>query len=804
MKRKILSIIFALLLMIPAVASAEFFADVIVTSPHGIWTDSRAYTTLNAAVAAVGLNYREIVIVNEQTVVNLEVPPNVRLKFLRDGSIKNSGQLTINTRDITAGDQRIFTGTGDIDFVVGSTVRSAWFSNIVEALDVTSDDYLTLIISDAEFVTSNCSVGNNVNLKWEASRNQLTINGGIELSNIGQIEAGDYQLFAGAGDFDFLDGTVLNLSWFRRLRSVVGWVEAEEVTLIVDSSSAVDYDNTTPANLSIKVLMGGDLTVAAGRTLTVNGPMELAGAIAGAGDFATGVASNLRCVGGTIGLDSTINGPFEAGLYQVFSGTGNVVLVNKDVWVEWWGLNAVALQAAINSTGSAVSGAFVNIGYSIVDIGADTVILKQGTIIKGQSSAIENLSVITMNDGSISFGTYLGSSRMKTLENLRIINSGTTSATVDLSTLTGVDGPYNNTIKNCYITGGQEAIKIDGAVWTNIENTLIINNSATSYTVYASKTNYINTVNILNSWMVGKAYFDISRTLNLKGSIFESNFDPAVQVVATFGGSINGSYFEERGIGAITLLDIDSGANGLSILGSLFNTSGVPITCDGIAVVIEGNFFDGPVGTNIDLEGNSRRCKVGPNRDGNVGTAYPTTIDAGLYNQVYGSSKDIFIPVTQMLSWETVGNALNPCVDNDGLPYVSWPAQAGGKESSIQYIFRIPPEVVANRNGDVRIDANLVYRASSAHGGSAFNTRSNIVSFSIDDAPPAAGLTVVNHTTPPQTITKSGAIISTLVITGDAYLNIQVVRAAGDYGADNYADPIYVYGVIISPTAIAY
>ena len=237
--------------MMAGIANAEFFSDVILTSPNGIWTDSRAYTTLNAAVTAIGSSDREIVIVNPQVVTTLTVPANVRLRFLRNGSITNSGQLTLNTENIIADNRQIFTGTGDIDFSPGSVVKSAWFSNIVEAFNVTADDDLTLIISKSAFVTANCVVGNNVNLKWEAARNQLTINSGVTLSNIKNIEAGNFQLFAGAGDFDFLDGTVLRLGWFRRLRSAINWVESEEVMLVVTGANAVTYNGTIPSNIRL-------------------------------------------------------------------------------------------------------------------------------------------------------------------------------------------------------------------------------------------------------------------------------------------------------------------------------------------------------------------------------------------------------------------------------------------------------------------------------------------------------------------------------------------------------------------------
>ncbi len=201
MKKFILPIILACLLFVSPAASANFFPDIIVTSSDGIWTDTRAYATLNAAVTAVGANAREILIPSPQTVTALTIPATVTLKFIRDGAIANSGQLNVNTRNIKAGDRQIFTGAGDIDFVTGSTVRSTWFADLDEAIDVTSDDSLTLVISAADNVTGTVALGANITLKWESSNNVITSDGGVDFTNIKDIEAGDYQLFAGAGDF---------------------------------------------------------------------------------------------------------------------------------------------------------------------------------------------------------------------------------------------------------------------------------------------------------------------------------------------------------------------------------------------------------------------------------------------------------------------------------------------------------------------------------------------------------------------------------------------------------------------------
>ena len=411
MKKFLLSIILTILL-IASPTSAEFFPDIIVTSPHGIWTDSRAYVDLNAAITAVGTDERTIKIVSPQTVIALTVPSNVTLSFERNGSITNSGQLTINSRNIIAKDRQIFTGVGDIDFAVGSVVRSSWFSDVAEAIDVTNDDELTLIISKPSFVTSSCAVGNNVNLKWESARNRLTANGGTTLSNIKNIEAGNFQLFAGAGDFDFLDGTRLNLSWFNSLRSVLTWIESEEVTVVVSGTNIVSHTDTAPSNIYFDLFSkNGQLSINGGVTLTINGTVFIddLGSFIGAGavdhsgasfimpstpsienaeyvskydyDFDAAVTAigatettlyvdadcamsadvvtpstlSIIALNGCLidlnGNNLTISGPFEAGTYQVFTGAGNVSFtIPCIVWADWWGgKTAASLQLCFSA-----------------------------------------------------------------------------------------------------------------------------------------------------------------------------------------------------------------------------------------------------------------------------------------------------------------------------------------------------------------------------------------------------------------------------------------------------------------------
>lgn len=324
---------------------ADFFSDVIVTGANSIWTDSRAYSTLNAAITAVGANERTIVVSRPQVVTALTVPSNVTLAFIRDGSITNSGQLTIQTKNIIAANRQIFTGSGNIDFAAGTELKTGWFSNIETAFALTSNDTVTLVISKAQTITASFSPGNDVHLKWDGPGNILTVNGGVVVGNLKNIEAGNYQILAGAGDIDFLDGAELKLIWFNHLRTVLTWIESETVRLHVTRAASVDFSCTVPTNVELIIDKFAPLTITAGQTLTIHGAIN-------------------------------------AGIYQIFAGTGTVAFdgIVDRIYPQWIGaladgshddsdaINWAALSAysANKQTGSSfrstvffISGAYV-------------------------------------------------------------------------------------------------------------------------------------------------------------------------------------------------------------------------------------------------------------------------------------------------------------------------------------------------------------------------------------------------------------------------------------------------------------
>lgn len=267
MKR--ITLFLSLLFLFSLTASAQYQSDIILTSPNGVWTDSRAFSTLNAAITAVGSNERTIVIASPQVVTALTVPSTVTLEFRKNGSITNSGQLTLQTKNIIAPNRQIFTGAGDIDFASGSILKTGWFSSFEESADVTSDDTVTLIVSKPQTTTTSVALGNNVILKWESPGNILTADTGDTISNIKSIDAGDYQTLAGAGTFTFVDGINLNLRWFNSLRSAITWISTTIATLHIPPAYVVDLNDTIPSNIITDFIkFNGYFSVNPGVTLT--------------------------------------------------------------------------------------------------------------------------------------------------------------------------------------------------------------------------------------------------------------------------------------------------------------------------------------------------------------------------------------------------------------------------------------------------------------------------------------------------------------------------------------------------------
>jgi len=285
--------------------NATYLRDLVMTGTDGPWTDVRSYSSISDAITAIGSDKQTLLIPIEVTCTSLTIPSNVTLKFTKNGAINNSGQLTIQTKDIIADSHQIFTGSGDIDFADTTEVKASWFNSLDDAISLTNDDGVRLIIDDQYTLDSSQTLGTEVILVFPSPDSAISTNAGATLSNISNIEAGKHVILTGDGDFDFVEGSAVHSSWFTSLRRGIAYIDDDDInlTMLVDGNTNIDSDTTTDECINLRVEKGNPINISAGVTLT-------------------------------------INGPFEAGLYQVFSGDGDIrfgVGIIKEVYPQWFG-----------------------------------------------------------------------------------------------------------------------------------------------------------------------------------------------------------------------------------------------------------------------------------------------------------------------------------------------------------------------------------------------------------------------------------------------------------------------------------
>jgi len=286
-------------------ANATYLRDLVMTGTDGPWTDVRSYSSISDAITAIGSSKQTLLIPTEVNCTDLTIPSNVALKFIKNGAINNSGQLTIQTKDIIADSHQIFTGSGDIDFADTTEVKASWFGSLDDAISLTNDDGVRLIIDDQYTLSSSQTLGTEVILIFPSPDSAISTNAGATLSNISNIEAGKHVILTGDGDFDFVEGSTVRSSWFTSLRRGLAYIDDDNVnlTMLVDGNTDIDSDATTDEYINLKVEKGNPINISAGVTLT-------------------------------------IGGPFEAELYKVFDGGGNVSFGSgavTEVYPEWWG-----------------------------------------------------------------------------------------------------------------------------------------------------------------------------------------------------------------------------------------------------------------------------------------------------------------------------------------------------------------------------------------------------------------------------------------------------------------------------------
>ena len=169
----------------------------------------------------------------------------------------------------------------------------------------------------------------------------------------------------------------VDVSSYTNLATAVTAIGSSKATLVISNTQVTD-SVTIPSNVDLKILQTGNLSVNSGKTVTVNGS-------------------------------------FESGLYQVFSGTGNIVFgtntVNR-VQPEWWG----ALNNNSNNDQPALVAAIASLtGGGVVELAAGTGYLCTApftipayTTIRGQGMNVSYIKRGFTGDFITSLGAFSG------------------------------------------------------------------------------------------------------------------------------------------------------------------------------------------------------------------------------------------------------------------------------------------------------------------------------------------------------------------------------------------------------------
>lgn len=234
---------------------------------------------------------------------------------------------------------------------------------------------------------------------------------------------------------------------YADLAAAVTAIGSTACTLIIDSNQSVAADLTIPATLKLKVDKGAIITVATGQTLT-------------------------------------INGPFEAGLYQVFSltGTGAVAFgkLVHSVYPEWWGATASTYSDTTYEAGNvAAFNAALSCGCKNVKVSQGVFRFNSGltmgdyVTMEGNAYAFSNTE--SFNSARLHFnmasGVAITVGVAPVLERLTFVNCEATATFNDATHAYGANtavclGSVNNaTIRDCTFILWKACIKLGSSCY---------------------------------------------------------------------------------------------------------------------------------------------------------------------------------------------------------------------------------------------------------------------------------------------------------------------------------------------------
>lgn len=321
---------------------------------------------------------------------------------------------------------------------------------------------------------------------------------------------------------DYLHDKMCLVSSYADLATAITDIGATEQILVIDEDVSLSDDNTFPTTLSVIVRKGCVITIANTKTLT-------------------------------------INGDFQAGLYQVFDGDGLAVFGSGSiptVYPEWWGIDgttdeteiAAAIAAAVNikcvklqSKTYTLTSAGITLATECLNLSADSMatlttaadidaltINNRYTILKNikvaQTGSSTKAGIKLLNDGS-----YEGA------KNCVIENVFADNFKYGMELYASSGGVGYNTVTHFHGNGSSGAsvyIHTSGAGWVN-ENHFFGGN------LHADNANGVNCVNIASNCNNNK----------FLGTSFEGGGDYDWTVIESGVNVFQGCRFETKGYG---------------------------------------------------------------------------------------------------------------------------------------------------------------------------------------------------------------------------------------------------------------
>lgn len=221
---------------------------------------------------------------------------------------------------------------------------------------------------------------------------------------------------------------------YPSINAAVASINSTSKTLVVSNTQPLAANLTIPANIALVVLKGGLITKASTYTLAVNGA-------------------------------------FEAGLYQAFSGfsAGDVTFgagVAKEVYPEWWGIDGVADEIEINSSAASISSGIIRLQSKTYTIAGSIKLYSyqelQGS---GQETIISaNLTASLVQELNKDNGQFIKVRNLK-IDNTSKLNAG--SVGIDFT------GVGNSIIEDVWVNNVETAIRMAYAT-TGYYNTITV------------------------------------------------------------------------------------------------------------------------------------------------------------------------------------------------------------------------------------------------------------------------------------------------------------------------------------------